>query len=142
MNDSIQMVCLFKVLKKVLIRSCAVGVLTMSVARAEDCVLRLVRRDLPPASNAYTLWTNALPQLRLPDDDGLRNGFRLASNLSTNMPEGDARRQLDAWLESKRDALKLLQQGIALGRLQLPAFVFDDFTKFDFAVIVRPRVPR
>ena len=103
----------------------------MSMAGATDSDLTLVRRDLPPAGNAYTLWTNALPQLKLPEDDWLRDVFMLACNLSTNMPEGEARRQLDTWLESRKDAFALLQQGIALGQLQLPTFGVDDFTKFD-----------
>lgn len=105
----------------------------MSMTGAADSDLTLVRRDLPPAGNAYTLWTNALPQLSLPKDGGLRDAFMLACNLSTNMPAGEARRQLDTWLESRKDAFALLRQGTALGQLQLPAFGVDDFTKFDLS---------
>ena len=120
-------------MKKRLILSGIVAVLTVSMAGADNSSLTPVRRNLPPTSNAYTLWTNALPQLRLPEDDGLRDTFMLACNLSTNMPTGEARRQLDTWLESKKDAFALVRQGIALGQLQLPAFGVDDFTKFDLS---------
>jgi hypothetical protein len=121
-------------MKKKLILSGIVGVLSMSMAGAADSDLTLVRRDLPPAGNAYTLWTNALPQLKLPGRWAPYDAFMLASNLSTNMPAGEARGQLDTWLESRKDAFALLRQGIALGQLQLPAFGVDDyFTKFDLS---------
>jgi len=81
-------------MKKILILSGIIVVLTVSMAGADDSGLRPVRMDLPPGSNSYTLWTKALPQLRLPEDDGLRDTFVLACNLSTNMPMGEVRRQV------------------------------------------------
>ena len=108
-----------------------VGVLLLSTAcRASDANLTLVRKDVPPASNAYTLWTNALPRMELPENDGLDEAFKLAYNLTTNMPEGEARNQLDAWLDSKKEPLALLSQGISLGQLQLPAFGVENIAEF------------
>ena len=122
-----------KTMKKKLILSGIVGVLSIGIVGAADSDLILVRRELPPASNAFTLWTNALPQLKLPEDDGFRDVFMMACNLSTNMPVGEARRQLDTWLESRKEACALLRQGIALGQLEFPAFGADDYSKFDLS---------
>ena len=121
-------------MKMRIIISVIIAVLALSTGGgASDVDLTFVRQDLPPASNAYSLWTNALPQLKLPDDIGLREAFMLACNLATNMPDSEARKQLDAWLVSKNEPLALLSQGIRLGQLQLPAFGVADFMKFDLS---------
>jgi len=95
---------------------------------AEACPdsLKLARKELPAEQNAYVIFTNALPELKLPDGNKLSDAYLLACTLSTNMPEGEARKQLDAWLESKKEPLALMSQGIALGQLQFP--ILNDST--------------
>lgn len=118
-------------MKQKLILSGIVGLFLMRMAVAVDCGLTVVRKELPSAGNAYTLWAKALPQLRFPEDDGLFEAFIMAYNLKTNMPTGEVRRKLERWLELRKDAFVLLRQGIALGQLQFPAFGVDDFARFD-----------
>jgi hypothetical protein len=101
-----------------------------------------VRRELPPDRNAYTVWRNALPELRLNYGSKLYDAFTLACNLRTNMPEGEARRQLDTWLESKKAALARVSQGIALGQLELPPFSVEDISKADFSGLKQPVVEK
>lgn len=118
-------------MKRQIIVSGVVGILALSmVGRAADVDFTLVRRDLLPENNAYALLTNALPQLQMSYRNELYETFRLAGNLTTNMPVGEARAGLDAWLSSKTEALALLSQGIGLGQLQLPVFGVEDYEKF------------
>lgn len=85
------------------------------------------RPTLPADQNAYTYWTNAIPELRLPQGDVLNAAFDQASNLSSNMPEGNAQNVLKVWLVSKKEPLGLFNKGITLGKFQFPVFSLHDF---------------
>ena len=66
-------------------------------------------------------WTQTVALLQLPDDDGLREAVRLAGNLNTNMPVGEARARLDQWIASKAAPLAQLSHLIRTGKIELPA---------------------
>jgi hypothetical protein len=109
--------------------------LSLSTALYAAESLDPARIELPAEQNAYVIWTNVMPEIRLPEDRVAWDAaFMLACNLSSNMPAGEARKQLDAWLESRKKPLAIFAQGIALGRLQIPAFGLEDyFGKFNIS---------
>ena len=116
-------------------RTCTTPVAPAGKQTTEACPdsLKLARRELPAEQNAYVIFTNAMPEIKLPDDKALQDAYLLACTLSTNMPEGEARKQLDAWLESKKEPLALISQGIALGQFQFPDLGINEFTRYKFS---------
>lgn len=71
-------------------------------------------------------WTQTVALLQLPDDDGLREAVRLARNLNTNMPVGEARARLDQWIASKAAPLAQLSHLIQAGQIEVPATMWLD----------------
>ena len=88
----------------------------------------LARRppDAVPTVVESGSWTQTVALLQLPDDDGLREAVRLARNLNTNMPVGEARARLDQWIASKAAPLAQLSHLIQADQIEVPATMWLD----------------
>ena len=105
------------------IAGCAPQSMHVGKTGARDIPVAYVRRELPAEQNAYPLWTNAMAQTVLPDDDVLKKAFHAANTLTNNMPEGPAGQLLADWLDARKEAIDLISKGVARGHLQFPETV-------------------
>ena len=90
-------------------------------AYAADNIAPPARQELPADQNAYPIWTNAFAGLQLPADDRVREATVNATCFDDALPDGDVRRGLDAWLESTKAPMALIDRGVASGQFQFPA---------------------
>lgn len=84
-----------------------------------------VQQQLPAEKNAYTLWTNAMPEMAVSFGDEIYEMVYKACDFYTPLSP-DERKKFDAWLESRKKEILLIDKGIALDQLQVPFCGFDD----------------
>lgn len=103
-------------------------ILILHATLASGAEPELARRppDAVPMVVESGSWTQTVALLQLPDDDGLREAVRLARNLNTNMPVGEARARLDQWIASKAAPLAQLSHLIQAGQIEVPATMWLD----------------
>ena len=89
------------------------------------------RTELPAAQNAYVVWAQMLPEFKHPHDKAFTDAYFQALHFQKELPTGEGRKQLDAWIESKENALYRISQGLARKRLQFPVVATDKDLNWD-----------
>jgi len=88
------------------------------------CDMSYTRIEVPPEQNAYTLWTNALPQLKQPTNKCDRALLRDLGCFRKPLPPHDKLPRLRRMIDERSEALDLFARGTARGKFQLPVSEF------------------
>lgn len=106
--------------------------------------LRYARVPIPDARNAFPLWAQAAGLMVDEYDGGVSDALTdVEGEFERNrFPAGEAGRRLEAWLERNKQALDLLEAGLARGSCQVPEITGPDadlgyFSKWKKLVVMK-----